>query len=221
LAVELAALFPPGAIAAQVTEPVDRGILTPTELALMVRCAPKRLVDFTAGRACARRCLLELGFGDFSVLAGSQREPLWPPAIVGSITHTSGYGAAVVARETDIRSLGLDCEVVDDVGEDLWGRICTSAELELLADLEPSQRRRRAALIFAAKEAFYKCQFPSTQQWVGFEEVRIEALPGGADSGSVRIRPEKPLPWDDRTMDSLQGRFRFSQGKVIVGVARL
>jgi len=94
----------------------------------------------------------------------------------------------------NLRSVGLDCEVIDSVDEELWSRICIPAEIERLAQLPPGERGRQAALIFAAKEALYKCQFPLTRQWVGFEDVLIEPLDWRAAAGSLRIVPQKKLP---------------------------
>src|SRR5262249_24958171 len=153
----------------------------------IAHCADKRIQDFAAGRACAHRAFAELGVADFSLLPGKQREPTWPPSVVGSITHTHGYGAAVVARRSDVRALGIDCEVLDSLDEVLWPQICTPTELERLAGLPATERGRQASLIFAAKEAFYKCQFPLTRQWVGFEDVVIEPLTWPAVEGALRI----------------------------------
>jgi 4'-phosphopantetheinyl transferase EntD len=221
LSAELSGLFPSGVVAAELTSPAPRELLTAAELHFIAHCAEKRIRDFAAGRACAHRALRELGMGDFSLLAGTHREPLWPAAIIGSITHTYGYGAAVVARQRDLKSVGLDCEVIDSVDEDLWSRICTPAEIERLGQLPPAERGRQAALIFAAKEAFYKCQFPLTREWVGFEDVIIEPLQWPADSGSLRIVPQKTLPLDAGVVAHLASRFQFRGPWVITAVAAL
>jgi 4'-phosphopantetheinyl transferase EntD len=209
LSAEVSDLFPSGVIAAELTVPAPRELLTSAEQQLMARCAEKRIQDFAAGRACAHRALRELGILDFSLLAGEHREPLWPAGIVGSITHTRGYAAAVVARQGDLKSVGLDCEVIDSVDEDLWSRICTPSEIERLVQLPPAGRNRQAALIFAAKEAFYKCQFPLTRAWVGFEDVLIEPLDWPAASGSLRIVPVKTLPVEAGRVARLVSRFQF------------
>jgi 4'-phosphopantetheinyl transferase EntD len=218
LSAEVSNLFPAGVVATELTVPAARELLTSAELQLIAHCAEKRIQDFAAGRACAHRALRELGIHDFSVLSGEQREPIWPAAIVGSITHTSGYGAAVVARQRDLRSVGLDCEVVDAVDEELWSRICTPAEIERLAQLPPGERGQQAALIFAAKEAFYKCQFPLTRQWVGFEDVVIEPLDWPRSTGSLRIIPQKNLPLESGVVAHLVSRFQFRGPWVVTAV---
>jgi 4'-phosphopantetheinyl transferase EntD len=219
LSPELARLFPAEVVAAEVTVPVGRSVLTSLELQFIAHCADKRIHDFAAGRACAHRALSELGIVDFSLLAGKQREPLWPDSIVGSITHTHSYGAAVVARQRNLRALGIDCEVIDSVDEDLWSRICTPVELERLAGLPAGERGRQASLIFAAKEAFYKCQFPLTREWVGFEDVVIEPLVWPASEGALRILPQTALPLEEATVAGLVCRFQFRDRWVLAGVA--
>jgi 4'-phosphopantetheinyl transferase EntD len=218
LAAEVSGLFPSGVIAAELTVAAPRELLTSAEKQLMARCAEKRIQDFAAGRACAHRALHELGILEFSLLAGEHREPLWPAGIIGSITHTRGYAAAVVARQRDLKSVGLDCEVIESVDEDLWSRICTPSEIERLAQLPPAGRNRQAALIFAAKEAFYKCQFPLTRAWVGFEDVVIEPLDWQATTGSLRIVPQKTLPLETVVVARLVSRFHFRGPWVIAAV---
>jgi 4'-phosphopantetheinyl transferase EntD len=215
LSAELAALFPAGVVAAELKGAASRDQLTPAELQSIAHCAEKRIQDFTVGRTCAHRALSKLGVVDFSLLAGPKREPIWPPGIVGSITHTTGYGAAVVARQQNVRSVGIDCEVIDSVDEDLWSQICTPSEIERLGGLPPDQRLRHGALIFAAKEAFYKCQFPLTRAWVGFEDVDIEL----AGASGFRIVPRKPLPLDERIVAGLVCRYEFRPTWVLAGVA--
>ena len=115
-------------------------------------------------------------------------------------------------------SIGIDCEVISAVNDDLWSRICVPGEIQRLQSLPAPQRRPQAALIFAAKEAFYKCQFPMTREWVGFEDVLIEHGHGSATAGTLRIVPQKTLPLDEASMGAWVIRFQFRDNWVIVGV---
>jgi 4'-phosphopantetheinyl transferase EntD len=213
---QLGSLFPAAVVAVELLSEAPRTVLTEVELSSVSHCANKRIDDFTRGRACAHRGLSELGVGAFSVLAGEKREPLWPPGIVGSITHTTGFAAAVVARRGEVEALGIDCEIVASVDQDLWERICTPTERTRLAELPEAPAQRHAALIFAAKEAFYKCQFPLSREWVGFEDVTIEA-----SAGSFRIVPQVHLPVADAWVAALTGRYEYRAPWVVTGVTAL
>jgi 4'-phosphopantetheinyl transferase EntD len=219
LSVELAGLFPPGVVAAELPGNAPVTLLTASERRSISHCAHKRIEDFTAGRACAHRALRELGITGFSLLSGPDRQPLWPASIRGSITHTNGFRAAVVAHERDVRGVGLDCESIEAVDEELWPRICTPAELRRLASSPAEERTRQAALIFAAKEAFYKCQYPLTQSWVGFEDVAIEPASEPGDRGAFSILPLTTLALAADFVRSLVARFSFRDRWVIAAVA--
>jgi 4'-phosphopantetheinyl transferase EntD len=217
LSARLGNLFPVGVVAAELLSPAPHTVLTEAELASVSHCAAKRIDDFTRGRACAHRGLAELGIHNFSLLSGEKREPVWPQGIVGSITHTAGFAAAVVARgQGSIASLGIDCETIESVSPELWERICTPAEQARLAQLPEAQARRQAALIFAAKEAFYKCQFPVSREWVGFEDVEIEAA-----TGRFRVVPQVRLPVTHEWVASVEGRYEYREPWVVTGVAAL
>jgi 4'-phosphopantetheinyl transferase EntD len=210
-------LFPPAVVTVELIGEALPDTLTPTEYNSISHCADKRINDFRRGRACAHQGLSELGLPQVSVLAGSQREPLWPSGIVGSITHTTGFAAAVVARRAEIEAVGIDCEVIESVSPELWERICTPEERKRLAGLPEPRAQQEAALIFAAKEAFYKCQFPLSHEWVGFEDVAMEV----SDDGTFRIIPRACLPVADRWVAALMGRYEYREGWVVTGVTAL
>jgi 4'-phosphopantetheinyl transferase EntD len=219
LCAELAALFPPGAAAAQLRGEAASTHLSQDELNAVTHCSEKRISDFSAGRLCARLALKELGIEGFSLLPAKDRQPIWPAEITGSITHTDGYTAAVVMRQGSVRSVGVDSEAVGAVHEGLWPRICTPAELDTLRGFTSAGRDERAALIFAAKEAFYKSQFPLTGEWVGFADVAIE-LQAAPDGGGVfAVVPQRPLLLQRQGEQSLTGRFRRHGEFVTAGIA--
>ena len=128
--------------------------LYPEEAACIRGAVEKRRREFTAGRQCARAALASLGIARFPLLVGPQREPLWPPGIVGSISHGAGRCAVVACRAGAIVGLGLDIDSGDPLDANLVPMICTSAERDWCA-------RRPAGhdwpkLVFAIKEAVYK-----------------------------------------------------------------
>jgi 4'-phosphopantetheinyl transferase EntD len=205
------ALFPPGTLAAELrsdsrtcsaAEPADddaralaqaQRLLSEAEWRSIAHCAAPRIRDFTAGRLCAQRALQALGIRGFSLLSAPDRRVLWPPGISGSISHTDGYAAAVIGRLSEVGSLGLDCERIEDVSAPLWREICTPAELEQLAHWPDAGRARAAALCFVAKEAFYKAQFALYGEQLGFDAVRIDVHEAAQASGTFQVHPLRPL----------------------------
>jgi 4'-phosphopantetheinyl transferase EntD len=218
LCAELAALFPVGTVAAELQGNAPSADLTQDEIKSVSHCSEKRISDFFAGRSCARRALKELGIEAFSLLSREDRQPIWPATITGSITHTEGYTAAVVIRQGRVRSIGVDSEAVGAVHEGLWPRICTPAELESLRSLAGTERAVRAALLFAAKEAFYKSQFPLTAEWLGFGDVAIELQQDPGGGGAFVVTPQRPLLLR-QAEQRLSGRFRRHGEFVTAGIA--
>jgi 4'-phosphopantetheinyl transferase EntD len=136
----------------------------------MGRAVEKRRREFITGRACARRALEQLGVGPTPIPSGRHGEPLWPPGIVGSITHCSGYRACAVARIEDVASLGIDAEVNAPLPEGVLEQVAFGPEREL-AGVDRGLHLDR--LVFSAKEAIYKAWFPLAGRWLGFEDVEL------------------------------------------------
>ena len=219
LSTELSALFPPGAVVAALRGAGDPLALYPEEARHLKRAVQKRAEEFAAGRLCARRLLQEFGIRDFPIDVGEHREPLWPDALVGSITHTSGYCAAVVASKANLRAVGIDCEIAGSVKPELWRGICTPAESAWLRSLPDALQPRAATLIFSAKEAFYKCQFGVTRQQLGFHDAVVEIADWPEPRGVFRIRATRPIALDRFTAMPLEGRYLFHEEFVTAALA--
>lgn len=159
------------------TEEVDPhsvgGGLLKAEQEAVEGAAQSRIEQFTAGRVCSRIALGRLGVAATTpIVRGEDRAPIWPPGFVGSISHTDAWCAAAVAREQDLRSVGIDLEPATPLKEALWRRVCTRAERERLR--ERTSPGLMGKILFSAKESVYKCQYPITHQFLGFHAVEIE-----------------------------------------------
>jgi 4'-phosphopantetheinyl transferase EntD len=212
-------LFSPGVAAAELRQKGDPALLLPEEAAYLGRAVPKRIQEFAAGRVCARRALAEFGIVDFPVRVADDRQPIWPDRIRGSITHTAGFCAAVVAERRHIGAIGLDSEVVGDVNGEIWPSICVSIETAWLSSLPPSQRAAAVTLIFSAKEAFYKCQYPVVRESLDFHDVSVEAAAWGASEGVFTIHPTRDIAIAKGLTLPLQGRYLFHEQFVTAGMA--
>ena len=215
----MASLFPRGAIAAELREPADPSLLLPAEAQYLGKAVLKRAREFAAGRLCARALLAEFGILDFAIEVGEARQPVWPDALVGSITHTAGFCAAVVAEKSRVAAIGVDCELAGSVKPELWPSICTSEEIQWLNSLPQASRMDAATLIFSAKEAFYKCQYPLTGERLTFHDARVEAPSFGAAGGTFTIQPTKRIALAEKAALPLLGRYLFHQQFVTAGLS--
>ena len=166
--------------------------------------------EFRAGRLLARHALEQFGIESFSILADHNRCPIWPVGIVGSIAHTIDYCLCIVGSDKLYAGIGVDLEIIDRVKSQLWPRICTESELKWIENKDPSLHNDLAALIFSAKEAFYKCQFPLTNQVLGFNDVEISA---DLDNQSFYVKPVDSEKIKMKLKD-IAGRFIF-RGKYV------
>ncbi|MCR4347655.1 MAG: 4'-phosphopantetheinyl transferase superfamily protein [Sulfuricaulis sp.] len=214
----LASLFPPGVAAAELRTAGDPSLLLPDEAKQLVRAVPKRMQEFAAGRLCARRALAEFGFIDYPLRMHSDRRPQWPDTVVGSISHTTGMCGAVVARQSQFRAIGLDMEIVGQVTPEIWPTICTPEEMVWLAALRELEQVRCAAIIFSAKESFYKCQNGVTRQWLEYDDVTVDIPANYASSGCFALRPRRSIALLEYDTKSWKGRFEFHGNLVVTGM---
>jgi 4'-phosphopantetheinyl transferase EntD len=189
LRAEVLALFPTGVAGAELERLEEAGPLLGEERASLANAAAPRALEFAAGRHCAREALAALGVGPVAVPRGAHREPVWPPGIVGSISHATGYCGAVVARAATCRGLGFDVEEWGRLRPALWRRIATPPELEWL-HAGGRDGERWATLLFSAKEAFYKAQYPRSATFLGFHAAAF--LPAGDGRFELELLRDVP-----------------------------
>jgi 4'-phosphopantetheinyl transferase EntD len=220
LSTTFAALFPEGVVAAELRGPGEASCLKPEEARSVERAVPKRIQEFAAGRQCARRALAELGRPDVPIPVAPDRQPLWPPGVVGSITHTAGLCAAVVAESTRLEALGVDTELSGAVKPELWQMICVADESAWLSTLAPGERAAAVTLLFSAKEAFYKCQYPLVGERLSFDDLCVTVFAWGQSHGAFRVRPARPVALFEciGSAESLPGSYRFHEEFVSAGV---
>ena len=217
-----AGLFPAGVVAVESREPGDPALLLPAEAAHLGRAVAKRVQEFAAGRLCVRRALHEYGIEQFALRVAPDRQPVWPEGFVGSITHTAGLCAAVVAESRTFAAIGIDSEIVGHVTPDIWSTICTAGEAEWVNSLQASERAAAVTLIFSAKEAFYKCQYPLVSEWLDFHDLEVESetgAQGGQNTGRILIRATRRIRFEEHVLLPLVGRYQFHEQFVSVGVA--
>ncbi|MFS0693029.1 4'-phosphopantetheinyl transferase family protein [Streptomyces nitrosporeus] len=149
------------------------GLLYPEEEALVERAVDRRRHEFAAVRGCARRAMATLGLPPAPVLRGHRGMPLWPEGTVGSMTHCDGYRAAVLARATDVRSVGIDAEPDEALPPDIWESVSLPSERWRPAPGANGPSPHWDRLLFSAKESVFKAWFPLTRIELDFLEADI------------------------------------------------
>ena len=98
---------------------------------------------------------------------------MWPAGYVGSIAHAEGMAAAAVGLGTEFESIGMDLEGRGRVTADVFSMLFVARELEWLAGQRGPNADAWPTVLFCAKEAFYKYQYPLTGWFVDFKEVMV------------------------------------------------
>jgi 4'-phosphopantetheinyl transferase EntD len=221
-------LFPAGVTTLEATPAMWEAPLLPEEEAcLSPRAVAKRRREFAAGRACARAALARLGVVDFPLRSGPDRTPIWPPDIVGSLSHCPDFCGVAVTRRGAIAGLGLDVERARPLQDRVAAMICTEAERDRLTRLPDLPAPLWAMVLFCAKEGVYKCFYPLARMHLDFHDVEIDLDPpaGSFTARVIRARwgagetagaavggaAEPPI----RVM---RGRFAWNDAHVFAGV---
>jgi 4'-phosphopantetheinyl transferase EntD len=169
----------PGVVVKEASLCEEHEPLRPEEAAIVATSVEKRRTEFRAGRSCARKALAEIGITNFPLLASKDRAPIWPPSVVGSITHTDGcpggYCAVAVANRRIALGLGLDAEPRLPLPTEVWPLVLD--EQELSAACHAAEPGVHARLVFSAKETTYKALFPAFKRFLEFSDVHVDLLP--------------------------------------------
>jgi 4'-phosphopantetheinyl transferase EntD len=133
----------------------------------------QRLAEFRGGREAARCAMVELGVAKVAVPMAADRSPIWPPELVGSISHCDGFCLALVAYADRVRGLGLDVETLRDLPSEIWETVLRPEEIRYIQAVEPGRQGQVALAYFVAKEAVYKAQYPISKRLFDFQTIRI------------------------------------------------
>ena len=141
---------------------VRTGIECPEQIRIS---AIKRKSECLAGRYAAKLALRAEGIDNVQVKIGTQREPLWPVGIVGSISHCTNIAACSAFRPSEKvgAGVGIDVEAFIDIDtvEQIQDQILCAEDAQLaLSNLSKEQAAKRFTQVFSPKESLYKALFP-------------------------------------------------------------
>jgi len=156
--------------------------------------------EFNAGRKCLRGALEKFDVVRLPIPSDCHGVPIFPEGYLGCISHSRGLCAAIAGKKNDFRALGLDLEMTN--------RLSASAIDRTVHPIEETYVKGdqvRASLIFCAKEAFFKAQFPLWHTHANFRDVAFRV---DAENQSLHIE------WMDKrypeALRALAGEFYFN-----------
>ena len=158
-----------GVVAEQITDQ-EESFEYPEEVRHLKNAVPKRRNEFIVGRRCARAALAQIGVSPCALPPGENRVPQWPAGIVGSISHSVGLCCAVAAHSNRIRCLGVDLETTTRISPGVIKYVMHPLEADFVGS-----DQMRGSLLFSAKEAFFKAQFPIWGVWPNFKDLAFQA----------------------------------------------
>lgn len=187
------------------------GQLLPEELAATAGWAQPRRAQFAIGRSLARTALRRLGHAPAPVLFGTEGEPLWPSGLVGSISHKKQCCIVMLASAEKLRSVGVDLEPDrQDSGEsNIVQRVCRNDREQEQAMTLASSTVSPGTLFLAAKEAFYKFQYPLTRTRLDWDDVAVAFSPPDAFTALARTTSG---------MISARGTYLVAEGWIVTAV---
>ena len=208
-------LFQEGNVVVRESTLDGSGSLYVEEEQLLVGCVERRRREIIAGRTCAHLALQEIGIRRFPLLAAPNRTPVWPPNVVGSITHTfgcvDGYCGVAIADRRRAWGVGVDAEPRMDLPEDMWDLVLDRDERQ--AALLSSSPGIQARLVFSAKETTYKALYPMLGFFLQFSDVHIELTSEGSFSATLTrpsIAASSPV--------AIAGQFALDQDLLVTGM---
>lgn len=161
----------------------------PVEAEQISNAVASRRADFAWARACAREAMTRLGSPVGPIVRGGKGMPVWPPGVVGTLTHTDGLRAAALGSAGRVRSMGVDVEPHEPLAAGVLDAVSLPEEAAWVRAVGvelPSVHWDK--LLFTAKEATYKAWFPLTRRWLGFADAHVTLVPepprGGAQAGA-------------------------------------
>ena len=184
----------------------DPNLLFPDERTAIAKAVPARQREFAAGRLAARAAM---GV-DVSIAMASDRAPIWPARIAGTITHAGGWAMAVTSSLD--RLVGIDLELDEPLPSDVLETVLTLSERQWIHSQATPEAWAR--VIFSVKECAYKAQYARSGQLFGFEMFEVSLNPTTRQFTATFQAEAAPFA----TGDQLSGRFAIGGGFILTGL---
>lgn len=182
----------------------------------------KRRAEFLAGRYCAKKSLAALDGTTGDIHIGNFRNPVWPPHVVGSISHTNSHAVAVTALKSNLRGIGID--VQDEFDRDTYLKIKTQIIFAdeddfVLQNLQGLTTVELLTIAFSVKESFFKAAFAEVGRYLDFNCVSITQIDQQAQL--IRMRVNEHLSKYLTAGTRLQAEYRRLSERRVMTLVRL
>lgn len=139
----------------------------------------KRRRQYILGRLAAEEMLRSLIDDSSPITNGPRGEPIWPPGVVGSITHTSSIAIAVGALAEVVRGVGVDAEEkTRRISEGVIEKISRDEERRWIYE-KTDEVNERALTLFSVKESIFKALYPTYRRELSFKDAQVTIGPAG------------------------------------------
>ena len=173
----------------------------------------KRKAEFTAGRYMAKCCLQQHRILNTKVPIGANRAPMWPPNIIGSITHTNNIAICATAEKSTHRYLGIDIEPVmsEQTAQQIAKAVLVNDEYHLVSAIE-KPNPLILTLIFSAKESLFKALYPEVQRYFDFDAAQVTSI--NLANRQIQLKLVKSLTAELEADSHFQATFDISDQHV-------
>lgn len=172
----------------------------------LASAAQVRKEDYVAGRLCAFKASSLLGLSLTKLPTHSDRTPIWPQNLCGSISHSKKLAVSCVSSTDHYFSLGIDAEELLDDHIDISEQVANSNELSLV------ENKLGLTVLFSAKEALYKAIYPIVKSFVDFKEVEMTAIDFAKKTFEIKALSENLLKLG---LNHFQGSFQLIDNTIV------
>lgn len=153
----------------------------------------KRILEFKFGRYCVNKALEKIGHEPITLgINESDRAPIWPNDLVGSLSHKNSLYIAVVGKSSDYLSLGIDIEffIQKERFHAIEKLVLTDSDKTYI-DTLGDDLSFLYTLIFSAKESLYKLIYPLSKTYFDFREANFVSLDTERSTFDLEIISDK------------------------------
>lgn len=121
------------------------------------------------GRELGRRLCAAIQCPVDAIPRSTERYPVWPEGVIGSIAHDAAFAAAVVGPAKLIGGIGIDIEPCEPLAPGVAAMVAVPNEMTAFSDLPCGEK-----VLFSIKEAVFKAVFPRDRVFLDFHDAVVD-----------------------------------------------